>query len=292
MMLSPVGLMNFSNSCHLNVVIQSLFNCRKFNDFLLTLNPFPVHLYPICYVYLLMYTAFMNRQISTLNPLLKEFHRLLVCSRIQQDAHETWLQVLDKLHQELIKNQISQWYFSGQMIHIMQCKMCNKISPNVEKFEHIILPIGHNEITTVTQALNGYFMQEIVENGRCLHCNECNQSSKIWHKYLRSIPVYLILILNRFDLLTKKNNKFIDYELVLDVSKYFFPLLKMERVSNTYSLKSIINHQGNFSNGHYYCYQKYHNEYYMCNDMNITKIQEINDRVKQNTYILVYELNE
>lgn len=288
---TPIGLINIGNSCHFNVILQTLFNCTKFNESI----PVSSTTYPICYIYLLMYDAFLKQNYHILNHILPQFQQKLIYNlgstkTIQQDAHETFLIVLDKLQHELSKQNLKT-FFQGQFIQIMQCQKCHQRSSKLENFEHIILSIANEDIVSIDDALNKYFDNESVSIDDCQFCHQ--NSSQTLHTYLYSIPIYLIIVLNRFNLhkTNQKNDKLIEYdfEKPLDINKYFSILFTIHNDSSQYHLKSIIHHSGHLNNGHYYCYQKYHHQWYECNDTSIS-IAPIQSISKENTYILVYEL--
>ena len=64
-------------------------------------------------------------------------------------------------------------------------------------------------------------------------------------------------------------------------------------VSMKYSLKAVICHVGTPDRGHYYTYAKHNQEWFRCDDKNVTRIMEslVNSSINtKQAYILVYTL--
>jgi len=65
---------------------------------------------------------------------------------------------------------------------------------------------------------------------------------------------------------------------------------KEEQTSHVYSLYGVIVHAGRSTRaGHYYSFVKRNNKWYMCNDDSISEVRNIDQVLKQNAYMLIYQ---
>lgn len=323
--MKPLPLKNFGNTCYLNTILQTLFVCDVFNYFILQESSDESFIQ--CYKALYMlFKEGDSQQINLLIPKFTQFASNLFKLRKQQDACEIIFFILNEFHvllpkkfdfEEFIaiqrisipslllpycKSKFNSLYthdystisaiFSGQTFSLLNCCNCKKQLNQIEKFTQLILPIHDHIITNLEDALQLYFQKEYVESTNCERCDTKRMHTK--KLYLLGVPYYLIIVFNRFEnngSHIKKNTRFIDFTHDLNLVKYFFSTNKSkEKISASYKLKSIINHSGNLQSGHYWCFQKYANKWYKCNDTSISEVAKIDENIKQNAYILVYGL--
>lgn len=205
------------------------------------------------------------------------------------------VQYFQKEYENMYKNDYSciSLYFSIQILKIIECNHCKEKSLKIESNDALILPISSKNINSINDALISYFLPENVSNN--ILCNKCNQNDKNIkiHTYLLGLPIYLIIVLNRFNfdkntLKCAKNGKLIYFEEILKIQPFMLNTDKNVQ----YSLQSTINHTGNMNHGHYYSFQKYNHIWYKCNDEIIEKVPDnimpLND--KKNVYLLLYRL--
>ena len=95
--------------------------------------------------------------------------------------------------------------------------------------------------------------------------------------YIKSYPKYLIIHLKRFNY-----NNFagkISFSVKMDIN------IKLK--DDNYSLRSIIIHSGNVNGGHYLCVTFKNEEWFLCNDSSISKVNNIENYL-QKGYIYLY----
>ena len=350
---APIQLRNIRNSCYVNTILQTLFHCDHFNEYLLKHHKHNPNLTPLnvlnsntsptfVQIYKLMYMCFAKKSVNLLNKLIIQFREMCDFGAVstQQDTHEALSFILKKIHQELIPvnapyefddfhlqlhrtsndrfetylkgeyrklyhndySLISK-YFSLELLNVFECAFCTEKTLKIEKHQQLILSIddhdnnhnhnhNHNNTSTLENAMNMYFRPETIEEGK--KCGNCGRVTPTTiHTFLLGLPMYLIIVLNRFHLDKKslkcsKNHKLVDFnDDSLGVSKY----LLQTSIPVHYRLKSVINHHGEMDNGHYYCHQKYGDGWFKCND---SKINDIGTKLgimdKKDAYVFFYEL--
>jgi len=122
----------------------------------------------------------------------------------------------------------------------------------------------------------------------CSYCNQkCDftKTNTLW-----TLPEYLIIQLKRFEQHTgNKKQHFIDFTEYLDVEPFMdTDLLEHLKTSTKYRLKSVINHTGTITFGHYYTYSRNDIDgiWYETNDRTV---RVCNNVVTSYAYILVYQ---
>ena len=198
------------------------------------------------------------------------------------------LSIFDNYVPQINKNSGNNTINGNNTIH---CNRNNTINGNNSVYGN---NQNENTINTIDAALKHYFKPEYVPY--CKKCTNCSNKDfgVTIHTFLLGPPIYLVIVLNRFYLDKKtlkcfKNHKYIDYDDTLCIS----PFLLKPSINIQYQLQSVINHQGEIDSGHYYCYQKYNNCWYKCNDEHIESTHNnlLTNNDKNDTYILVYEQN-
>ena len=196
--------------------------------------------------------------------------------------------------------------FYGQYINSIICQKCNNRHYTFEIFNTIELPISvfkkeENEYNIYDLLSKFTSTEEIIDDYQCLYCKEKTSAYKKINIY--KSPKYLIISLKRFD---NKLNKIIsDFDTIidLDLKPYFVDMEEiysyenhksidvelLEKHNTNYKLSSIICHRGSYSFGHYYTIVNKNNNYYLCNDVNISKIENLRD-LNKNCYIYIYNL--
>ncbi len=239
----------------------------------------------------------------------------------QHDSHEFLLFLIEKLHKSVsyeaqiqingnIQNSLDRkqvksiisWgkFFKdeysyildiiyGQYNSYLKCLKCDKITNQYEPFSDIQLSITNNT-HNLYECLDELTSSEIIDNNNEWKCDKCNEFSNPKKKInIWKIPEILIISLKRFDNLSNKNNKIIDFPLYnLDLFNYVNGYEQNEAIYNLYS---INNHSGNgINSGHYYSYCKHpgDNNWYEFNDDNVSKIDESN-LITNSAYILFYK---
>lgn len=101
-----------------------------------------------------------------------------------------------------------------------------------------------------------------------------------------SLPKILVIDLKRYDYKNIKNNLLITFPLEnLDLSKY---VIGYNKHSYVYDLYAVCHHIGNSQGGHYFCYIKNGRKWYIFNDNEVKKVENINDIISNNAYCFFY----
>jgi len=253
------GIVNIGNSCYLNAVIQLLFNSPDFCKMVeksgneLIINNIKNY--------------FTNNNLS-FNPMeikaLLDQRTILFKGNDQCDSSEVIIFLFDILNINNKKN-----YFTIDTTINIKCKLndCLHQNEHVEKDLILFLPIT----TDLDSSYREYKMYEKLESS--YRCDNCNNNTISRKKIVTSNwPNNLIIVLKRFDINMRKNNNMVEV-----------PLLWR----HDYKLVGGIIHGGNMNGGHYIYYGYENNNWYIANDSNIIKVNNITQYVN-NSYILYY----
>lgn len=236
----------------------------------------------------------------------------------QQDSHECLLYILDLLHRglsyeieieitgqikndkdQLMKNSLDCWtkfyennysyiieMFNGMLYNQVICNNCNAVDDVFEPFNCLSVDIS-NTHDTLSNCLNTYFKdRDIIENWKCDKCNEfgCNKNTKCW-----SLPNYLIIQLKRFTNSGHKKCVHIDFPIDNLNLTPFISDRKNDPNNYIYSLYAVNYHSGSLDSGHYWsCCKNMDDNWYLFNDGNVSKVNNIKDLITKDAYILFY----
>ena len=183
--------------------------------------------------------------------------------------------------------------FYGQ--HTSQIYSLDKklLSTTYEPFCYLTLPIpdivNPNKNIEIEDCLEQYTKYEKLEgDNKWFHEEtkeyiECYKQIKFW-----SCPKVLIIVLKRFQNNGSKNTTCINFPLDnLDLSKY---CLGYGANKFKYKLRSISNHMGSLSGGHYfsYCLNPTDDKWYLFNDQIVKEIDK-QKLISDKAYCLFYE---
>jgi ubiquitin C-terminal hydrolase len=104
-----------------------------------------------------------------------------------------------------------------------------------------------------------------------------------------SLPKILLIDLKRFNNNVTKLQQLLNFPLNLDLSKYVIGYNPEQYV---YDLIGILNHSGGVSGGHYTSFVKDNNQWYLCNDTKIIKINDESQLITPKAYCLFYRKRE
>ena len=147
--------------------------------------------------------------------------------------------------------------------------------------------------TTIDNLLKSYFQTEVIDFG--IKCEKCGKILK-HNKEIKISrpPTILILSLQRIDPATRKKNEcFVSFPQVLDLSEYVDQELNSDKPKPIYTLFAVVNHAGNMDYGHYFSYIKLYNkqDWYEFND---SSVKNIGNKIESfpYAYALFYIKNE
>lgn len=211
--------------------------------------------------------------------------------------YENYKKNYEKNYSLFVKN----YYY--YMLSCVQCNKCKNMTHDVSPSDILCISIPNPETDSIENVddiniydcLNNMFKLENIQYC-CEKCN--NMENNIIEKKIMNSPKTLIIKIKKYYSSGNrliKSNLFIKYPQVLDMMPYIIC-----DNNQKYELYGVINHVGIFGSGHYYSYikkynrkmNKFLNQWYCCNDSNISEISIEEALSSQNAYILFYHYIE
>ena len=295
------GLINISNTCYLNSILQTLFNNNHLKEYLLNEDIIINNKYEknllnelkkiIQSVYSENSVILPKSFIQTLSIINKEN------LNEQNDPDEYYEKIITRLYEETcieinnnnitnINESDKSWlkYFNKKFSYInnlyygqykseMLCEICNNISITYEPFISIKLELKHNNLLN---CLKQHLSWEEDIEYKCEKCNKINKSKK--RLTLMKLPKILIFTFKSYNNLIEKNMINITYPILFEID------------NNKYELNSVINHYGFcLEGGHYtaFCKNIINNNWYEFDDRNII-LKNLNNINSSDIYMLIY----
>ena len=280
------GLVNYDNSCYINSCVQMMFNLKisptHVNQGIPTKRVLQSHINLI--------TEMSKESSSLVVSRICDFQREIrnLCrhspntQQDSQEALETYLQVFCE------HSQPSDISFRFQIHKHLRCLYCQHEyvgqDPDFPSC-FLVLPISDNEFDNVLESCVERYFRQPEPTLTCLECN--NLYTTEWIRYFVTPPQILFIKLNRLDL-----DRHRSHGVHFNTAKvYVNEVLNVG--SSSYSLNSIICHEGNdYQSGHYYAIIKHETKWFECNDNVIREIPSISDdRFTKGVYVLAYTKN-
>ena len=204
---------------------------------------------------------------------------------VQMDVFEFFCEFLDKI-EEKIKNtkneNIIKYIFMGRQNDVLKFEgECTHHRVNESQFYSIQLQVHGKK--NIYESLDTLVEGEHMNGENCIHCPECNKKiPAIKSQNFKTLPRIFMFVLKRFEynyqtMKKIKINDYYEFPLILDMNKYTEDFINNNenKFDNKYKLKSIIIHDGDCENGHFYSFilDEKSNDWYEFND---TKIQKFN----------------
>jgi ubiquitin C-terminal hydrolase len=299
------GLANLGATCYVNTLVQCLYHCSKFRDYMLDRDDDGQGLLTETRSLLRSMKSVTGRSIiiprrfiQFLNETIKE-----IDIQDQNDINEFFALLLDKLNRDhstflphlpveespassliemhrrkmdiswsiIIGKEYSKIVdlFYGQTVTQIVCGHCGHICHNYEVYSNISLPL-ENGCKSLRDCLSRYFNGEILNEWTCDACKKRVQSDKLM--CLWRIPPILTLSLKRFKYVNdrfQKNDLHIDVPEELNLTDFTLD----EQHNTIYHLHAVAIHTGTADNGHYYAKCKKGSSWYQYDDKEVVEIK-------------------
>ncbi len=265
------GIINIGNSCYLNSAIQMLFNSNDFRQLCIDTNLEKI---------INDYDDTNTLDPSEIKHIVAKNNKMFANNH-QHDSHEFIVYLLDVLD----KYKHSQLYnlFGIKTRINIKCKLLNCLHQNEHTDVELFLQLPLTNDLTESYRLYKAPEKLIEKNNNGYKCDKCKKISIARRKTITSFwPKNLIIVLKRFNY---TSNQWISK----DNRKINIPLIWR----HGYKLKGGIIHIGAYGGGHYVYFGEENNIWYLCNDSNISIINNIDDFIKHQgamSYILYYIL--
>eukprot|EP00934_Nitzschia_sp_Nitz4_P006709 Nitzschia sp. Nitz4//scaffold257_size48314//27040//28923//NITZ4_007092-RA/size48314-processed-gene-0.34-mRNA-1//1//CDS//3329544457//6699//frame0 len=212
----------------------------------------------------------------------------------QEDAHEFMRALLGTLVMNGHNRQLSS-LFDGLLESAVTCKTCGRASLTRDRYMDLSLDINDPDIKTLDDALFHYTKAETLEGDNAVHCARCNKKRTVTKGLrLATAPSILVCHLKRFAFdhygrLIRLHKK-IQFPPTLEIEDFMSNLNKAR--PPPYDLVAVLVHQGQTcASGHYLAFVKKDNEWFKCNDSEVTPVDEATV-FSQQAYIMMYEVAE
>lgn len=281
------GLDNLGNTCYLNSAIQLLCNCTVLVKLLSSFN-FKSNKLNIIKQFLNNYKRSKSISPIEVKNLVAEKDSKFSGNK-QHDSHE-FLIILIEIIEDELKNEdeinisdisikkIINVLFSTTVSSIIYCEELDKKSKTRIEENILSVPIPKKENVTIEDCLDKYSEIEHLSGDSKWYDEDSNTYYDAYKRlYLKSLPKYLIINLKRFSFFSSnsKNNTNVIVNNELKIR------------DTTYKLTGIIIQEGSANFGHYYSIIQNNNKWYLCNDSNISEINDINS-YKQKGYVYLF----
>jgi len=207
--------------------------------------------------------------------------------KVTINSKKEWSNFLQKNYSEIKK------FYYGQLCSITHCNECLNESIIYEPTAHIPLSLPSltpNETADIYDCFKTFNENEKLENENQYLCSKCNKKTDATKKMsIKITPSHLVIQLKRFTYTNNyeghKIHNFIDIPFNLDISSIVYD---GENKDCSYKLYSVINHMGNFGDGHYFTFSNINNKWYCFNDEHVQEIEQGTVSNKY-AYILFYK---
>ena len=275
------GLKNMGATCYLNSIIQLLFSLTIFkkNVFECEISKENFRKNKIYNFQKLFYKMLKNgeeknkEEIKT-DFLMKSFGMEISDLNIQNDIQEFFLMLSENMENDLKDKNINS-ILEGKITTIIQCTEINYSSRKEDSFSDIQLAIDNCD--NIYDCINKFTGKEELKGDNQYQTEKFGKQNAIKQTFFSKFPKVLCLQLNRFiynNNSYEKNNKEIKYSKELDLKKYKMKDIIFEDDDFKYILHCVIVHNGSINRGHYMCYIKEENGWYLFNDNKVYKVDE------------------
>ena len=194
---------------------------------------------------------------------------------------ETWKKFYENDYSYIVEN------FYSQLLSLTICPECYYFTSNHDPIQVISLELPNNA-QTMDDCFAHYTRKQILDEKNMWKCDKCSQKVCPHQKtVLFKTSDILIILLKRYTSGLRKNDKYIQYPIKLDLKDYNKNYGTNK--SNIYKLNGFCIHSGSLAGGHYYSISKnfLNKKWYEYND---SCVKEINAEkvLKYNPYLFFY----
>ncbi|OJJ40307.1 hypothetical protein ASPWEDRAFT_166387 [Aspergillus wentii DTO 134E9] len=317
------GLFNLGQTCYLNVVLQTLLHDPILNTYFLG-NGHQSHDCTVrdC-IGCAVAEAFSDFNSSDKAEGFAALSLLLASWRAsptlagyqQQDAHEYYQFLVDKLHsstdghQENHEKGCSCFFhktFYGKLRSSVTCDKCGNVTRTEDPMVDLSLDVqakkramgggtGLSSAPTLNGCLESYTSPERLM-ADVYNCSGCGGTPQKATKQLRikKLPAILCMQLKRFEhtfSVSEKVEGKIDFPLSINMLPYTTNphTQRIDKSRFMYDLSSAVVHKGKLDAGHYYVYCRQGDQWMLFNDDQVTAVTEA-EVLSADAYLLFYNL--
>lgn len=205
-------------------------------------------------------------------------------SKIIVKGYETWKRFYEKDYSYIVEN------FYSQLLSLTICPECYYFTSNHDPIQVISLEISDGA-ETILDCFKHYTRKHVLNETEMWKCDKCENKVQAHQKTLLfKTSDILIILLKRYTSSLRKNDKFIQYPLKLNLKDFNKNYGTAQ--TNIYNLNGLCIHGGSLRGGHYYAISKnsLDKQWYEYNDSNVSKINE--EKVLEYTpYLFFYKRN-
>ncbi|THC91464.1 hypothetical protein EYZ11_009072 [Aspergillus tanneri] len=317
------GLFNLGQTCYLNVILQTLLHDPILNTYFLGNGHQPHDCTVSDCVGCAVAEAFADFNSSDKAEGFAALSLLMASWRAssslagyhQQDAHEYYQFLVDKLHastdghQEDHEKGCSCFFhktFYGKLRSSVTCDKCGNVTRTEDPMVDLSLDVqvqakkramgraGPSCLPTLSGCLESFTSPEKLMAG-VYNCSGCGDTPQKATKQLRikKLPAILCMQLKRYEHTFSVSEKLegrIDFPLSINMLPYTTnPQPRVDKSRYMYDLLSAVVHKGKLDAGHYLVYCRQGDQWMCFNDDQVTPVSEA-DVLKADAYLLFYNI--
>ncbi|SCV03975.1 LAMI_0H12442g1_1 [Lachancea mirantina] len=194
--------------------------------------------------------------------------------------------------------------FQGQYSSQLKCQVCNKTSTTYQPFSVLSVPVPFGNRCTILDSFSEFTKVEVLDKDEQWSCPRCKQKQPSTKKItITRLPRNLIIHLKRFDNMLNKNNIFVEYPHVLDLTSFWADDKRDDAPASLqelptrgqvppfkYKLYAVASHSGTLYGGHYTAYVNkgpWHGWCYY-DDTSCRKVKNSDECITKSAYVLFY----
>ncbi|KAF7591377.1 hypothetical protein BBP40_001603 [Aspergillus hancockii] len=305
------GLYNLGQTCYLNVILQTLLHDPILNTYFLGNGHQSHDCSASDCIGCAVAEAFADFNSSekaegfaALNLLLATWRASSTLAGYQQqDAHEYYQFLVDKLHtssdghHENHEKGCPCFFhktFYGKLRSSVTCDKCGNVTRTEDPMVDLSLDVqvqakkramggaGPSSTPTLSGCLESFTSPEKLMAG-VYNCSGCGGTSQKATKQLRIKKLPAILF-------SEKLEGRIDFPMSINMLPYTTnPNSRLDKSKYVYDLSSAVVHKGKLDSGHYYVYCRQGDEWILFNDDQVTSVTE-SEVLNADAYLLFYNL--